>query len=64
MHPSLAYMTLGVSKHMVAAILTGGGPNALSIRRTEKSGLISTGLPLNYSEKLAETVKEIRCFHF
>ena len=34
MHPSLAYMTLGVPKHAVAAILIGGGPNALSIRPT------------------------------
>ena len=34
MHPSLAYMTLGVPKHVVAAILIGGGPNALSIRPT------------------------------
>ena len=35
MHPSLAYMTLGVPKHVVAAILIGGGPNALSIRPTD-----------------------------
>ena len=36
MHPSLAYMTLGGSKHVVAAILIGGGsPNALSIRPTD-----------------------------
>ena len=34
MHPSLAYMTLGVPKHVVAAILIGGGPIALSIRPT------------------------------
>ena len=34
MHPSLAYMTLGMPKHVVAAILIGGGPNALSIRPT------------------------------
>ena len=34
MYPSLAYMTLGVPKHVVAAILIGGGPNALSIRPT------------------------------
>ena len=34
MHLSLAYMILGVMKHVVAAILTGGGPNALSIRPT------------------------------
>ena len=36
MHPSLAYMTLGVPKHVVAAILTGGGPNALSIKMNKK----------------------------
>ena len=34
MHPSLAYMTLGMPKHVVAAILIGGGPIALSIRPT------------------------------
>ena len=33
MHPSLAYMTLGVPKHVVAAILIGGAI-ALSIRPT------------------------------
>ena len=35
MHPSIANMTLGVPKHVVAVILTGGGPNALSIRPTD-----------------------------
>ena len=34
MHPSLAYMTLGMPKHMVATILSGGGLNVLSIRPT------------------------------
>ena len=34
MHPSLAYMTLGVTEHVVAAILIGGGPIALFIRPT------------------------------
>ena len=32
MHPSLAYMTLGVPNHVVAAILSGSDLNALSIR--------------------------------
>ena len=36
MHPSLAYMALGLPKHVMAAILklTEGGPNAMSIRPT------------------------------
>ena len=36
MHSSLAYVTLGEPKHVLVAILIGGGPIVLSITQTSQ----------------------------